>query len=359
MSTSFEIQSSTGSYPVSIQSGSLESLLRENRSGIVVADERFASMLAASGVAAVTLPSSELTKSLDAIPEIVITLRGRGANRETQLIAVGGGVVQDIVGFIASIYMRGVSWTYVPTTLLAMSDSCVGGKSSINVGPYKNLIGTFHPPASIVIDPTLVASLSAEQRVSGLIEACKICYCRGTETFRKYLEQRPSIALQVEQVEQIVVLSLLSKKWFIEQDEFDRGERLLLNFGHTFGHALESASHFRISHGVGVGVGMLCAIQMGRLMGRQYSNAPGVCAMEDHVRTLLAEVPGLKEELASLSVEDVVQRFQADKKHRTEYFFVILVAESGQVELAKLPRDAHQLHLVENAVRDIIDTMGS
>ncbi len=173
---------------------------------------------------------------------------------------------------MASVYMRGLQWAYIPTTLLAMCDSCIGGKSSINVGPYKNLVGTFHPPAAIMIDPGLVSTLSLEQTVSGLVEACKICYCRGTAAFQEYLDLKPSPSMTEGQIEQAVLLSLSSKKWFIEIDEFDRAQRLLLNFGHTFGHAIEGASHFRISHGIAVGVGMLCAIRLGELDGENLSS---------------------------------------------------------------------------------------
>ena len=185
MSTCFEIRSSIGRYRVSIRRGLFDETLQEHRSDIVLADQWFAPVLASAGVHAITLPASESTKSLDGMPEIIMELRRFGATRQTGILAIGGGTIQDVAGFVASVYMRGVRWTYVPTTLLAMSDSCIGGKSSINVGPYKNLVGTFHPPAAVVIDPALASSLSVEQRVSGLIEACKICYCRGEEAFHE------------------------------------------------------------------------------------------------------------------------------------------------------------------------------
>ena len=173
-----------------------------------------------------------------------------------------------------------------------------GGKSSINVGPYKNLVGTFHPPAAVVIDPTLALSLTVEQRLSGLIEVCKICYCRGSQAFHEYLELQPSSSMTPDQAERVLFLSLSSKKWFVELDEFDRAERLLLNFGHTFGHAIEGASHFRIGHGVAVGVGVLCALQLGELMGRTYDQGSRVHALSKHIRALLAGIPKLTEELA-------------------------------------------------------------
>jgi 3-dehydroquinate synthase len=357
VSTSFEIQCSTGSYLVLMGSGLFDDILNKHKRDVVIADEFFAPRLASCGVQAVTIHARETSKSLDAIPEIVVELRKCGANRQTHLVALGGGVVQDVAGFIASIYMRGISWTYVPTTLLAMADSCIGGKSSINVGKYKNLVGTFHPPASVIIDSRLAHSLSPEQKVSGLIEACKISYCRGEDTFRKYLAQRPASSIQADQTEQIILLSLLAKKWFIETDEFDRKERLLLNFGHTFGHAMEGASDFGIAHGVGVGAGMLCALELGRLMGRVYMNAPVVNLLEDHVRTLLSEVAAFPGELAALSIQNVMERFQADKKHSSDHYRVILVTEAGNVQLTNLARNSDTLKLIEAAVTNVVGQM--
>ena len=119
------------------------------------------------------IEATEMEKSLDRAPALIERMRAGGVNRRTLLVAVGGGVIQDISAFVASVYMRGLTWSYVPTTVLAMVDSCIGGKSSINVGPYKNLVGTFHPPQQIHIDPALAETLPRDQFASGLIEAAK------------------------------------------------------------------------------------------------------------------------------------------------------------------------------------------
>lgn len=245
---------------MAIEPGLFNAMLRDGSDDILIADEWFAKQLATSGRRCIIVSARESSKSLDSIPELVISLRKNGANRQTALIALGGGIVQDVAAFIASVYMRGLKWKYYPTTLLAMVDSCIGGKSSINVGPYKNLIGTYHPPESVLVDPSLTLTLSDEGRAGGLVEAAKICFCRGEDTFREYISFKPRPAMSVEQVERVAKCSLLAKKWFIEIDEFDKAERLLLNFGHTFGHAIEGASHFEIEHGVGVGFGILCAL---------------------------------------------------------------------------------------------------
>lgn len=354
MSVSFKIEASTGDYSVDVQPGLFQRVLGEKPSDIVIADEWFSPVLAKASVPSIAIPAEETIKSLDAIPELIVKLRQMGANRQTRLVAIGGGIVQDVAAFIASVYMRGLEWIYVPTTVLAMADSCIGGKSSINVGPYKNLVGTFHPPASVAIDPALALTLTDEQRVSGLVEAAKICYCRGVEAFEEYLAQAPAASMEVEQLERIVVVSLLSKKWFIEIDEFDKGERLLLNFGHTFGHAIEGASHFRIAHGLGVAIGILCAIELGKLLGRSYSGAPQLQTLDAHLRDLLGGVPSLSAEVKALSIDDILDRFQADKKHRTECYSVILVAESGAVELVRLPKDSPTRQRIETAITEAL-----
>jgi 3-dehydroquinate synthase len=350
MSASFKVKSANGDYSVAVERGLFQQLLKPRPSDLVIADEWFALLLAEAKTPAITVPADETMKSLDAVPALIVRLREIGANRQTRLVALGGGVIQDIAAFIASVYMRGVEWIYVPTTLLAMADSCIGGKSSINVGQYKNLVGTFHPPSSISIDPLLTLSLSDEQRASGLVEAAKICYCRGASSFDEYLAQSPAVSMPVERLEQVVIASLMAKKWFIETDEFDRGERLLLNFGHTFGHAIEGASHFRIGHGIGVALGIFCAVELGREMGRSYAEAHQLLLLEAHLRRLLAGVPLLSDELKSLSAEEILDRFQADKKHSTLAYSVILVSETGATELAKLPRDDKSKDVIKKAI---------
>ncbi len=357
MSTCFDIHSSTGSYSVQIQSGIFKTLRQEQQSGFIIADDWFASNLDLPMERTLTIPALETIKSLDAIPDLIVQLRKRGVNRQTKLMALGGGIVQDVAAFIASVYMRGLQWTYVPTTVLAMADSCIGGKSSINVGPYKNLVGTFHQPQSVIIDPEFTLSLSKEQKVSGLIEAVKICYCRGVAAFEDYMALNPSSSMSVERMEKLFVCSLMAKKWFIETDEFDQGERLLLNFGHTFGHAIEGASHFKIAHGVAVAVGILCAMQMGRHLGMYYQKVPSVNRLEVHLRQLLAEVPTLQEDLKALLIPDILDRFQSDKKHRNDFYSIILIAESGNVEISRLPKDESSLQAVEWAITEGVRTI--
>jgi 3-dehydroquinate synthase len=355
MSVSFDVRSASATYSVTIEAGLFAAFLQKQHNDIFIADEWFANAIAEAGRQGITLPADEVSKSLDAIPNLVVALRNKGANRETVLVAVGGGTIQDVAAFIASVYMRGLQWTYFPTTLLAMADSCIGGKSSINVGPYKNLVGTFHPPHSVFIDPSLVSTLDDETRISGLVEAAKICYCRGADPFFEYMALSPRTAMSVEQTERVIYSSLQAKKWFIEVDEFDKAERLQLNFGHTFGHAFEGASHFRIPHGISVAIGIVCAITFGKEAGRSYVAGNRVHILEEHLLDLLAEIPELLNEIAGLSISDILDRLKTDKKHGTDFYVLAVVAESGAVEIVRLPKNAKSLDTIQAAIEVALD----
>lgn len=312
-------------------------------------------MLATAGHDAITIVAEEPNKSLDRMTDIIVALRERRVTRETTLVALGGGVIQDIAAFVASIYMRGIAWVYVPTTLLSMTDSCIGGKSSINVGKYKNIVGTFYPPRSIVIDPQVTVTLSVEQRVAGLVEAAKICFCRSEAAFAAYLALAPSPDSDAETLTEVIQQSLRAKKYFIEIDEFDRGERLLLNFGHSFGHAIEAASHFRVSHGIAVGLGMLTALRLGEALGGDGSVRPRVAALAAHIEGLLDAVPRLDAAIAGTSGAALMDAFGSDKKHGRDRFSVVLVDDSGLAVRRALPRDATSSALIEAAFVATLD----
>ena len=354
LASSLEIKSSTGSYSVGIESGSFERSLKHFEGAAIIADECFRAAFERAGAAAIFIEATEANKSLDASPAIIERIRKAGASRQTELVAVGGGIIQDLSAFIASVYMRGLKWSYMPTTVLAMVDSCIGGKSSINVGPYKNLVGTIHPPERVLIDPALARTLPDDQKASGLIEAAKICFCRGEESFARHVSFGPSIGMSTEALERLIVNSLSAKQWFIEKDEFDKKERLLLNFGHTFGHAIEGATHFAVSHGIAVGLGILCANEFERQRGVSYAGVARVKLLEEHLHTMISEVPNLAGLLRAMSVDEVIERFGSDKKHGPQHFTLILVAGNGDVVLRKIEKTAQVTRDVERAIETIV-----
>lgn len=219
------------------------------------------------------IEAKESNKSLERCPEYVAHLIGRGIKRGHVLIAIGGGVVQDITCFIAAVLLRGVDWHFHPTTLLAQADSCIGSKSSINVGQYKNVVGTYTPPVQIMLSPQVLASLPETEIRSGVGEMLKVHMIAGPAEFDRIAADYNAILESPAMMRTYILRSLEIKKGIIEQDEFDRGIRNVMNLGHSFGHAIESATDFGIPHGIAVTIGMdmanFTAVRLG-LMGEEH-----------------------------------------------------------------------------------------
>jgi 3-dehydroquinate synthase len=205
--------------------------------------------------------ASESNKEYTAVSEIIDRILKLGFKKNRRLVAVGGGVIQDIVGFIASILYRGVEWELYPTTLLSMGDSCIGGKTSINFGELKNQIGTFHPPSRVWINTRFLQTLEYPQLMSGFGEMLHYWMLDDSEDLQLFTD----IVFGVDDdpdYKRLIALTLSMKKKFIELDEFDKKERQLLNFGHTFGHAIESLTGYKTPHGIAVAHGMMYAFDV-------------------------------------------------------------------------------------------------
>lgn len=340
------VRSSGGSYEVRIGRGTYESLLSEREDDFVVADAFFADRLSQHESRLLTVTAIEANKTLSCVEALIENLRNLGARRGDGLVAVGGGIVQDVATGVASLYMRGLQWHYAPTTLLGMADSCIGGKSSLNVGRYKNLAGNFHPPRVVVIDPVFIETLPVEARAGGLCEAMKISYCRGPSSFEKYQECFAAFEVDTAAAPELLHHALTAKTWFIEVDEFDRSERRLLNFGHTFGHALEAASGFALSHGMGVGVGVLCAERLATLLDGEGAAQPALTA---HALQLIQQVPGVAERLLNIDLRVFERAFLGDKKHGRDGLHLILPAAGGGVAERVLAADEDTLRQVHTA----------
>ena len=206
------------------------------------------------------LPVREEVKSLDTVTQVYNALIKSAAKRNMTLISIGGGIVQDITGFVASTLYRGINWIYVPTTLLAQADSCIGSKTSLNYQNYKNLIGTFYPPIKIYINTAFLATLEPDDFYSGLGEVVKLYMMGGEASVLGLIQEIPKIkARDQESLRNAIRDVLRIKLQYIQEDEFDTGRRNLLNFGHCLGHALESTTNFAIPHGQAVLIGIIFA----------------------------------------------------------------------------------------------------
>lgn len=199
---------------------------------------------------------TEKQKSYQQIEPIIEWLIKKGLKRNNRLIAIGGGITQDICAFISSILYRGVSWIFVPTTLLAQADSCIGSKTSINFGSYKNQIGSFHPPVLILLSNNFLLTLSKQDIRSGLGEIIHYFLVSGRKDMERLSTEYSASFNEPEIMMGLIQRSLEIKKNIIEIDEFDQGPRNIFNYGHSFGHALESYTNFNIPHGVAVSFGM-------------------------------------------------------------------------------------------------------
>lgn len=206
------------------------------------------------------LDAIEENKTLAASEIVFDKIISLKPTKKTKIISFGGGITQDVSGFVASTFYRGLHWIYVPTTLLAQADSCMGSKTSLNYKSYKNILGTFYPPHHIYICPEFTNTLIEEDFYSGMGEVVKLHTMGGYDNLTKLIAQLPQIHKRDINTILKSTQSSLDIKWtYMDGDEFDQGKRNLLNYGHEFGHAIETATHYKIPHGQAIIIGMIMA----------------------------------------------------------------------------------------------------
>lgn len=267
----------------------------------------------------------ESRKTLDYASTLLEHMVSRGLNKRSVIGAIGGGIIQDLVGFVANIYFRGIKWEYYPTTLLAMGDSCIGGKTSINFKAHKNILGTFYPPERIVIYVPFLSSLPEKDYMSGLAEVLKINLVHAKQDCAEIVERSKSASLDDKSLRNLIYDTLVIKRDIIEEDEFDTGRRNQLNFGHCVGHALESTSGFRIPHGLAVHVGMRISVDISRQLGLISD------AKAQHLERYFDRFYVVDEADRYLNSEGVIKVMLKDKKRIKEGLTVICPIEEGGV----------------------------
>ena len=217
------------------------------------------------------IDATEPQKSYQGVMPVIQTLIEKGFKKNHRLVAIGGGITQDITAFISSIMYRGVNWIFFPTTLLAQGDSCIGSKTSINFAEYKNQLGGFYPPNKIFIHPKFIDTLTEAEMKSGMGEMLHYFIVSGKDDFIMYKEHFKDAFNNKEVLAKIIARSLEIKKGYIEKDEFDRNIRQVFNYGHSFGHAIESLTHYKVPHGIAVSFGMdianFISVKMGFITG--------------------------------------------------------------------------------------------
>jgi len=294
---------------------------------VAVFDEHTCALFGAGTANPVTLPAGESSKSWLSVQAVLEECTARGMGRDGEIAGVGGGVVCDITAFAASLYMRGCRLTLVPTTLLAMVDAAIGGKTGIDFLGYKNLVGTFYPASRIIIAASAVQGLPDREYLSGLAEVIKTALIGDAELFALLDAERPAVvARKPEVVEEVIRRSLVVKGRIVEEDPKELGIRALLNLGHTFGHALETATDFTgWTHGEAVAWGMGRALAAGVRMG---ITDPGFA---HRVESLLRGY-GFRLE-APVGYEALRPGLQHDKKRRGGALRLVIPCAAGDVRI--------------------------
>ena len=330
------------------QAGPLVKKLHSSRRTVVISSRTILSLhgdhllrsltRAGLGVESVIIPEGERFKTLATVEKIYRVLSRLRASRYTLLIAFGGGVIGDIAGFAAASYLRGLPYVQIPTTLLAQIDSSIGGKTGVNLPSGKNLVGAFHQPRAVIVDPVLLSTLPPRELRSGLYEAIKYGVIRSTrllelvERSHKRFPRRDKKSLQ-----QVITECTQIKAEIVSRDETESELRMVLNYGHTLGHALEAATHYKtFTHGEAIGHGMILANQLAeQLNGLAPSEAARINAsIED-----IAPLPKPKR----LRWSDVYRHMLSDKKFVDQKFRFVLPSRVGHVDIVKdVPQSAVQ-----------------
>lgn len=274
------------------------------------------------------VPAGEKYKTLETAAGLYDKLTGAYAERTTPVLALGGGVIGDLAGFVAATYMRGLPLVQVPTTLLAMVDSSIGGKTAVDRGRLKNIVGTFYQPIMVVADIGTLNTLPADELANGLAEVIKSAAIRNTNLF-KFLEINIDKVRELypEVLEDMVLETARIKAEIVEKDEKEEGLRGILNFGHTVGHAIEAVSGFRFKHGQAVAIGMMAAARISNRMGTLDENE--VARLEMVIRQA-----GLPVSMPELDGEKVMQAMQHDKKVRHDKIRFVLLKSIGNAFLS-------------------------
>jgi 3-dehydroquinate synthase len=276
----------------------------------------------------VEMPDGEAHKKLATVEQLAEKLSKLGADRNSVVIAFGGGVVGDVAGLLASLYMRGIDVVQLPTTALAQVDASIGGKTGVNLRAGKNLVGTFHQPRVVLIDPALLSSLPDREFRAGLYESLKCGVIGDPALFRQFEDHKDKILKRdPEAMERVIADSVKLKADVVASDEREGGLRRVLNFGHTIGHALEAETGYqKLLHGEAVAWGMVAVTNIALAMGKISSVNAGKIA---------AAVLGLGR-LPKVDVRpvNIVRRLQADKKTLDGTVHFVLPTDIGKVEVS-------------------------
>lgn len=289
---------------------------------LVITNEKLKSLYASKfhgNIEWILMPDGEQHKTLATVHELYAKLLSLSAKRDDVIVAFGGGVVGDVAGYVAATYMRGLKFVQIPTTLLAMVDSSIGGKTGVDLPEGKNLIGAFKQPFMVLTDPLLLKSLPEPEYNAGMAEVVKSAIINDESLFA-------AIEKDAVQADEVVYRALCVKADIVEEDPFEQDRRALLNLGHTFGHAFEKVSNYQIRHGEAVSLGMVAACELARRL--------SLCDIEfkSRVAALLSHF-GLPTKIKDLSIDAIMAAFKHDKKSTSAGLRFVLPHGFGDVRV--------------------------
>ncbi len=289
-----------------------------------------------------TFPAGEQSKSYTVKQQLEAQMFAHGCDRDTVILALGGGVTGDLAGFVAATYMRGVAYIQLPTSLLAMVDSSVGGKVGIDNDYGKNLIGAFLQPQAVVSDIHCLRTLPQAHRITGLVEAVKMFLSNDKESFALVQQQDKDTLLNDETLlTDIIARAVSIKAGIVERDQKERNsERAVCNFGHTIAHAIERLSDYQLLHGNAVALGILVEIRIAQLLGVL---AEEVCLV---IEAFLSRLGFAGSQLAPFSIEEVIAATRLDKKAKAGKVYYVLLQQIGKM----LTEQGKFTHLVDDEV---------
>ena len=338
-----KIKTPTSEYPIYITEGfdglaaAFETAGFSGRKLCIITDSNVAplyldkikSLLSGYEVSSYVFRAGEESKNLDTISDFYKHFIDERLDRKSVLVALGGGVTGDMTGFAAATYMRGIPFVQIPTTLLAQVDSSVGGKTGVDFLGNKNMVGAFYQPSFVYINSQTLSTLPKEQVASGMAEAVKTAYIIDKDLLAYFNENAPAIkALDPEKIGHVIYSCCKAKAWVVNQDEKESGLREILNFGHTFGHAVEKLSGFKLLHGECVAIGMAAAMHLTAAMNKTTEND----LLEAEKLLQFFDLPIRAE---NFGTDDIYKQMFYDKKTKNGKLNIIVLEEIGRAYTEK------------------------
>lgn len=289
-------------------------------------------------------PATEEEKTLAGVERLARFLQETNAAKNSTLVVIGGGIIQDIGAFAAHVYFRSIPYVLVPTTLLSMADSCIGAKTGVNLGAFKNQLGFFQSPSRVLAWPGFLATLEPDDVRSGFGEILKLAIIGGSQTYARFRERVRKSGFGLDGIDETIFRSLGIKQRIIEEDEYEKNLRKILNYGHTFGHALEGVTDHEVPHGLavawGVDVADYVAMRTGLLARETFEDVHDFIA--EHFALTLRR---------SVTASDLVAKMRRDKKASGNSVLLVLPAGIGDLRLVPTPVDERLETLIADYLR--------